>query len=106
MVEGSIPSVPATVRDGLPSVTVTFSTVPVWGTSSASMYVTVRPIRLTALLDERFVAIDWFAAAMLVICSSCEKDAIWPIMSWSSMGFIGSWWDSWAAKRSEEHTSE
>ena len=55
-------------------------------------------MRLTALLEDRLVAIDWFAAAMLVICSSCEKDAIWPIMSWSSMGFIGSWWDSWATK--------
>src|SRR3954468_19971463 len=55
-------------------------------------------MRLTALLEDRFVAIDWFAAAMLVICSHWEKERICPIMSWSSMGFIGSWCDSWATK--------
>src|SRR5919197_593857 len=98
MVEGSTPAVPATVRDGLPSVTVTLSTVPVCETSCASTQVTVRPIRLTALLDDRFAAIVWFATAMLVICSSVENDAICHNMAAQFMGFIGSWCWSWATK--------
>src|SRR3954471_23591973 len=53
----------------------------------------MRPI---APVDDRLLAIVWFAAAMLVICSSVENDAIWPIMSLSCIGFIGSWCWSWA----------
>ncbi len=90
MVAGSMPSTPATVRDGEPPAVVTFSTTPVWERSFSSVYVTVRPMRLIALVDERLEATVWFAAAMFVICSSVENDAIWPIMSLSCIGFIGS----------------
>src|SRR3954454_12577074 len=55
-------------------------------------------MRLTALLDVRLAATVWFATAMLVICSSVENDAIWPIMSESFIGFMGSWCWGWATK--------
>ena len=36
------------------------------------------------------------AFAMLVTCSSVENEAIWPMKSWSCIGFMGSWCWSWA----------
>src|SRR5919108_257777 len=91
MVAGSTPSMPATVRDGLPSVVVTFSTLPVWIWSDSSVYVTVRPMRPIAFVDVSEAAIFSLAAARLETCSRVEKDAIWPMNSLSFIGFIGSW---------------
>src|SRR5918997_4920097 len=97
IVDGSTPWVPLTVRTGLPSLDwLTLSTTPVWATLASSVHVTVRPIRPTEWSSERFVAIAALAVARLVTCSSVENDAIWPMKSWSCMGFMGSWCWSWA----------
>src|SRR5215208_5779282 len=55
-------------------------------------------MRPTDWLRLRFAAIASLAFARFVTCSSVENEAIWPMNSPSSMGFMGSWCCSWATK--------
>src|SRR3954454_8936728 len=95
MDEGSTPAVPDTVSVGVPSVVVTFSTVPVLG-PSASVQVTVRPMSPSAPDWASWAAILSLAVLRLVSCSTDEIADICWTMALLSMGLIGSWCCIWA----------
>src|SRR5919206_1897098 len=98
MDDGSTPAVPATVREGAPSLVLTFSTRPVCSVLSASVQVTVRPIRPTALDTARDSAMWPLVSARLVSCSTVESCDIWATIWSLSIGLIGSCSCSWVTK--------
>jgi len=69
-----MPGLPAIVREALPSLVATRSTMPVCSTLAASRYVTVRPIRST----EEAVCI---ASAIFVLFDVYEQDGVHALFS-------------------------